>query len=198
MDLRNPAALGAFLKGDLENALVAAAPGGIEAQEAAGQRALVASFTRLPKAFNVRQEFPREMLKRLGFKIGDEVDGIFVSVNPPPGWSMVATDHSMHSDVLDGQGRKRMGVFYKAAFYDRNAHFRMLTRYKTSVEYRDAASGKWEDGERRAVAMDGDGVIYAEPWQPNDAFKAHDASNSKCDAWLTEKFPDWKNPEAYW
>lgn len=43
-----PAAIVAALAGDTSNALAAMTPGGIEAQEAAGQRALVASTT-LPK-----------------------------------------------------------------------------------------------------------------------------------------------------
>ena len=44
----NPAALAAASRGDLANALIASTPGGIERQEAAGQRTLVESAM-LPK-----------------------------------------------------------------------------------------------------------------------------------------------------
>ena len=40
----SPAAIRALAEGDIENFFVAATPGGIEAQEARGQRAFVAEF----------------------------------------------------------------------------------------------------------------------------------------------------------
>lgn len=113
----NPAALAALAKGDLDNFAVAATPGGIEAQEAAGQAMLCAS-AQLPKELH---GCTRESLEALGFKFGNDVDELFVTCTLPPGWKKQATDHSMHSDLLDDQGRKRAGIFYKAAFYDRRA-----------------------------------------------------------------------------
>lgn len=116
----NPAALIALLKGDIDNAVTAATPGGIEAQEAAGQATLVAGSW-----------FPKDMmgvarpeLEGLGFKFGADVDDVFVSVQLPQGWKKVATDHSMWSDVIDDKGLVRGSIFYKAAFYDRKAHLR--------------------------------------------------------------------------
>ena len=200
MNLNNPAALAAFLKGDIDNAIVAGTPGGIEAQEAAGQRTLVSNFNRLPKNYIGRdgRNFPRELLERLGFKIGGEVDVIFYAIEAPDGWTMKPTDHSMHSDVLDDKGRRRMGVFYKAAFYDRNAHFHFTTRYVADVEYRDDPSRDWDKGERRSVVKDGDTILHAEPWLPNGEFKQHDATDQKCERWLDERYPAWRSPEAYW
>lgn len=62
----NPAALSALLKGDIDNAVIASTPGGIERQEAQGQRKLVESAM-LPKEINGAT---REQLTELGFKLG--------------------------------------------------------------------------------------------------------------------------------
>jgi len=104
----------------IENLLVAASPGGIEAQEAQGRRELLASTS-----------VPTEMLRStkadyeaLGFVFGDEVPGdpLFQEVTLPAGWTREGTDHAMWSYICDETGRKRVAVFYKAAFYDRKAH----------------------------------------------------------------------------
>jgi hypothetical protein len=108
------AALGALAAGDIENFYVAGTPGGIEAQEKAGQVAFETSET-LPK------DCPKEALEKLGFVFGEEADDIFVKVKFPDGWKKRATGHSMWTDLLDETGKKRGSIFYKAAFYDRKA-----------------------------------------------------------------------------
>lgn len=125
-----PAALSAALAGDLDNALVASTPGGIERQEAAGQKALVAS-TNMPKELHPS----KEAFEAIGFVFSDEVDDIFVKATLPAGWTREATDHSMHSDILDEKGRRRVGVFYKAAFYDRRADAHLIPRFATTRVY---------------------------------------------------------------
>ncbi len=57
----NTAAVAAALKGDFEDAMVAATPGGIEQQEAMGQSAMVGTLGILPK------NCPREQLEKIGF-----------------------------------------------------------------------------------------------------------------------------------
>ena len=71
----NSATLAAASRGDLANLLVASTPGGIERQEAAGQRMLVASAM-LPKEIHGAT---REQLTALGFKFGADVDELFVT-----------------------------------------------------------------------------------------------------------------------
>jgi hypothetical protein len=104
----------------LERLLVAASPGGIEASEAQGQRELVASTV-----------VPTDLLRStkadyeaLGFVFGDVVAGdpLFQNVTLPSGWTREGSDHAMWSYICDETGRKRVAVFYKAAFYDRKAH----------------------------------------------------------------------------
>lgn len=114
----NIAALTALLRGETENFITAATPGGILAQEAQGQRDFVASET-LPI------DCPRAELEALGFVFGEPVDDLFVVVQFPTGWQKVATEHSMWSDLFDGEGKLRASIFYKAAFYDRRAFMRM-------------------------------------------------------------------------
>lgn len=117
----NFAALTAALQGDFGNALIASTSGGIEQQEADGQR-MVTEGTRLPKEIT---NATREQMMELGFKFGADVDELFVSCELPAGWHVRGTDHSMWSEILDDQGCVRGDIFYKAAFYDRRADMTM-------------------------------------------------------------------------
>jgi hypothetical protein len=194
-----PAAVAAAAKGDMHNAEVASTPGGIEAQEKAGQAMLALRFNQLPKEGMARYQ---EALEQLGFRIGADADDLFLSITPPPGWFMRPTDHSMHSDIVDDQQRVRGSVFYKAAFYDRKAHFRLSTRYQIDAEYKEAADGKWENGTRRAIVRDtatGE-ILKALDARPNSDidYSRDDKERAESVAFLDEMFPDWKNIVAYW
>ena len=118
-----PAAASAMAKGDLLNAAVALAPGGIEAQEKVGQDVFVASET-LPIR-GTSEPAERAWFEKHGFVFGERADKLFVQVKFPPGWKKVATDHSMWSDLVDAEGTKRAEIFFKAAFYDRDSFIRL-------------------------------------------------------------------------
>lgn len=97
-------------------------PRAIEAQEAQGQRDLVAN-TQLP------MDCPPDLkaeLERAGVIFGAQTPGdrLFCSVTLPKGWKKKATEHSMWSDLLDDKDVKVAAIFYKAAFYDRSAFMR--------------------------------------------------------------------------
>lgn len=110
MTIRNTAA-----DDPLYTLLATAQPGGIEAQEAAGQRQLAAS-----------SQLPAEGIAAL-VPLGVEVrgpskgDDLFVDVTLPTGWSIRPTDHSMWSELVNEAGEVVASIFYKAAFYDRRA-----------------------------------------------------------------------------
>jgi hypothetical protein len=109
--------------------------GYIEGMEAAGQRQVVNSDV-LPA------QAPWGALELLGFVKGDPVPGddLFVRCTLPDGWSKAGTSHSMHSNVLDERGVERVGVFYKAAFYDRKADAHLINvggHYATKALYGD-------------------------------------------------------------
>jgi hypothetical protein len=117
----NPAALSAFQKGDILNALRALTPGGIEQQEKEGQTSLTTN-SKLPQEMDDRT---RELLESKGVVFGDAVDGIFLSCALPVGWKIVPTDHSMWSHLIDENDNRVAVIFYKAAFYDRRAFMRI-------------------------------------------------------------------------
>ena len=190
-----PAALAAFARGDMDNFLTAATPGGIEAQEKAGQTTFVAN-SQLPK------DCPRKELEALGFKFGADADNIFVSVVMPARWKKVATGHSMWSDLLDEKGRKRAGIFYKAAFYDRNAHMRLERRYSEDHYLPVNAKGEaveWNKNSHFAVVVKDCGKeIHRVGLYEERDYSSCDALEKQARAWLDERFPKWNEATAYW
>jgi hypothetical protein len=198
----SPAVLRALSEGNLENAITASTPGGIERQEAAGQAAMVAS-SRLPK-----EGMNREVLERLGFVIGEDADDLFVNVTLPSGWALKPTDHSMHTDIVDDKGRTRGGVFYKAAFYDRRADMHLTRRYTTSSYFACDADGNpvhYSEAEYAAtVVLDGDkpihyvGINSEKEKRDKSYYERKDAQEDEATEWLKTNFPDYMNAEAYW
>lgn len=183
----NPAALSALGRGDLKNARIAATPGGIEAQEKAGQEALVAS-TDMPKELHPS----RAAFEQVGFKFGDDVDDLFVKATLPPGWKRAATDHSMHSDIMDDQGRKRVGVFYKAAFYDRRADAVLVCRYNIGRDY------DLPDDQVSVVIKDAGKEIYRTQAMPREGYKTEEAHREVAKKWLLDAIPNAFDPVAAW
>lgn len=190
----NPAALKAAASGDFANAIVASTPGGIEAQEKRGQQALVAS-TNMPKELHPG----REAFEALGFTFGQDVDDIFVSATLPAGWTRAATGHSMHSDILDERGRKRVGVFYKAAFYDRRAHAHLISRFQVTKLYPDTDQAIDADAMLPTIVTDAGEEIhrvgesrYLGDWEAGDGLEAQGRE------WLDANRPGWRDPVGSW
>lgn len=65
----------------------------------------------------------------LGFTFGDPQphDPKFRPATLPDGWKREGSEHDMWSYLVDELGRRRVAVFYKAAFYDRRAFMRLNT-----------------------------------------------------------------------
>ncbi len=197
----NPAALTAFLSGNVDDAITASIPGGIEASEALGQQEVVHS-QRLPKD---RLMEHREALGKLGFSFGNDIDDVFIEVKLPEGWQKKATDHSMWSDLLDEKGRKRAGIFYKAAFYDRSGHMQWRPRFRVDTTLVDGRNRydltEDEVADCVAVVLDADGTeLYrTEPKQvgKNDYDITQELS-STAHEWLKERYPQCEEPFAHW
>lgn len=181
----------------LENLFVASSPGGIEAQEARGQRELVASTT-LPIKFNVGT---REELENFGVVYG-EPDGLFAPVQLPEGWRTEATDHSMWSNLLDDKGRKRASIFYKAAFYDREAFVNVKRRYGLSTyEPCDAAGNPKEWGEHthfQVTVQDAGTNIHTVGLYKDGDYNESDCLYEEAKLWLETNYPEWESRVAYW
>ena len=202
----SPAALGALLAGDFANAVVAMTPGGIEAQEKAGQLDQAERNTLPVELGSKYQGTPAEHRKpweALGFKFTDRiVDGIFVEVTFPKGWKKRPTDHSMWSEIIDDKGRVRGMIFYKAAFYDRSAHAHLSPRFGITNDYEKplaTVSVKDACGE---VEFKVSGLEHPD-WRGDrseaDRRQAkQDEARQTCLTFLKTNYPDFENPCAYW
>lgn len=185
----------------------------IHEQEAAGQRQLVNSDTIPIRGIS------DQLLSAMGFTLGEPVPGdkLFRFATLPAGWSKKPTDHDMWSNIVDDKGRERISVFYKAAFYDRDAFMRLNSRFIINgvLLPRD----QWQSHFQSQVLDCGEAVftssLMAHPnpthaqfkntndetlhrayWDENDRLKA--AVNAECEAWLNERYPNWKDPLAHW
>lgn len=174
-------------KEEHSNFLAALLPGGIEHQEREGQGVFV-------KAQALPKNCPRADLERMGFVFGEDVDELFVSVTFPAGWKKEASDHPMWSYLVDDKGRKRGGIFFKAAYYDRKAHMNLGNFHKLDTVYPETAD---EPYVYRVVDTDGVVLFTSDPAGPGDWAK-QDAERARCKAWLDYSRPDWEKPEAYW
>lgn len=185
-----PAALKALAEGDIGNFLVASTPGGIEAQEAAGQIAMTHSFTTLPK------DMDRVVAECFGFVYGADVDDLFVNVTPPDGWTIRPSDHAMWSYVHDQNGVMRGGIFYKAAFYDRRAGGHWDARY---VLDRDHDGGHVYTAIKAVDRLTGE-VLLIEPVPDGEGsnYKVYSAIEKRISDEMDARFPFWRAPEAYW
>lgn len=185
-----PAEMVARLMGDKENAERASVPFGIEAQEMDGQHDLL-SRDIMPR----RLRPGREAFEKVGFVFGKFADDLFIEAKMPEGWTKKATDHALHSEILDGHGRKRGSLFYKAAFYDREAYASLSCRYGIRSCDVEGDDGKcelavWDYADGKPVHSAGQG-------EPHDYAKLDDL-RSAASSWLEEQFPDNRNPLAYW
>lgn len=109
-------------------------------QESAGQAQLVNS-TELPR--RIMDSTGLKAFTDLGFVFGVYTggpDGLFRKATLPEGWRKVGSDHTMWSYIVDQHGRRRVSIFYKAAFYDRDAFMRTesLFSYVNALAHGDA------------------------------------------------------------
>lgn len=162
-------------------------PGGIERMEAQGQRELVHGES-LPTECT-----DKAALEAAGVVFGAPYpeDPLFCPVTLPKGWKKQATDHSMHSNLLDDKDRIRASIFYKAASYDRRAD--MYARPRYSIE--PYAPSK-DEKSTRCVVKDG-GVIIHEVGEASD-YQQREVLRKEAAEWLNEHFPKWESCAAYW
>lgn len=221
----SPAALGALLQGDVGNFVVASTPGGIEAQEKEGQQMLVNSEL-LPidmgGCYRPGAPMAEELLKSFGCEFGDpSEDGLFISVQLPTGWKKVINPyHNMWSYLVDEENRWRASIFYKAAFYDRQAHLRLEPRIVLEEKYPEHNAQKQiykvsiiadrkARKETREIASVDDKIYTATTLfrvqddllaslKVEDKYRAMDVVKHAVVAWAEKNYPDCLDPGAYW
>ncbi len=176
-------------------ALLEGASQSIENMEAEGQRELVAEAgTRLPTKVLHTSE---EMLRKLGFCLGPILKGdpLFREGSLPDGWTIVPTEHSMHSEILDDQGRLRASIFYKAAHYDRYAHITACTRFQKRTKFPDAYTGTESVKEGVWDVAKQEWVFLSEE-STNPIFD--NGLSRERDQWLEKNYPKHDDPTEYW
>ncbi len=202
-------------------------PGAIEAQEKRGQKELAES-SQLPVKLNSPicdgcekikgKDFGWDAKKDYG-KMGIKVlkrcecvrDELFYEVQLPKGWKIVSTDHSMWSRLVDEKGRERLSIFYKAAFYDRDAFVNINRRFKVETSRYDKVDGEWETTPEFktkqdifAKVLDGDKVVFkTEVRKVNikhvGLFETlFDKCQEEAENWLNRNYPNYKDVHAYW
>ncbi len=173
----------------------------IDRQEAQGQQSFVDSETLPTDMARYGGYDPKAVLEAAGVKFLGEVedDPMFQYVELPAGWKKEPTNHPMWSKLLDDKGREHASIFYKAAFYDRNARLHLTPRFGFHRDY--------DKEEKEGIAVthitDGVNVIHTtKPIKlPDDNLKRYEVSHKADETavtWLDKRYPDWRNPGAYW
>lgn len=190
---KTPAELLAYLKGDVDNYVIATEDHGIEKQEARGQLNFVRSET-LPKELMHSHDSKEVIYKALGIEILGEADDLFDKVKLPDGWTKKATDHSMWSELYDEKGRKRASMFYKAAYYDRSAHIGFNKRYTAYYERFGDHDIDSSEKKKFVSTIKKDGVEIWRSEEPMEYNEVHEFSKKM----LLEKYPKAESELAYW
>jgi hypothetical protein len=175
--------------------MMAGSPAAIVASEKMGQIELTRAANKLPLELRPA----REVWERLGFEFGEPIDKLFQRVTFPAGWSIKATEHSMHSDILDEKGRKRGGVFYKAAFYDQRANGSLACRFdiaRAGNHYPGAEH--LPEGKSQIVLYDGGQIVRFLGAVSDERFPWPDTEEEAAKKWLAERFPNYTDPCAHW
>ena len=179
-------------------------PRAIEEQERQGQQELVeASYNvdtqqlprncNFPRGIDVLRQYEELGVTRI---MEDQGDPLFVTASLPKGWKIVPTDHSMWSRLLDDKGRERASIFYKAAFYDRDAFINFNHRYISTSEYLEKKEGdKYHPKYYCVKDISTDKELFT-----TKATEEYDDSDLRelADNFLNENFPDHKKITAYW
>lgn len=166
-------------------------PGVIEASERQGQVQLVTSEL-LPSRVHNRDTFIA-----MGFTFGEPLkdDQLFAPATLPAGWRKEASDHAMWSYIKDEKGRTRAAVFYKAAFYDREAHMSLRDRYQFNPKYDKDYTSVY------TVVKDGEVEIHRTKTFTGDrsaVFDEADRQRETAAKWMTKNRPTWKDPIKQW
>ncbi len=198
MNSMTPAAVQAMLNGDLANVLAASTPGGIERQESAGQAAMVKAADRLPLEINYPHGLTHaQVAAALGIEFGKTVDRVFIEAALPDGWKIVPTTHAMWSDLVDDKGRKRAAIFFKAAFYDYNAHISFSCRYVID-DYVNVEVNGVKMRKCQVIDKATDKPLWTSEAAGDRDYDKQDAHRDKAKLWLDANYPKHNDPFSYW
>jgi len=173
-------------------------PNAIEEQESKGQKEFVES-TQLPRKTNSPREVKNtaEQYSKMGIEVftTSKNDDIFLGVKLPKGWKKVETSHSMWNNLIDDKGRIRATIFYKAAFYDREAFINFNHRYYQTQEYIDV---KNFDSKKKFMCVkdSSDNSIIFRTAETEEYYDSN--LTNECLEFLNKNFPEHNDVNAYW
>lgn len=142
---------------------------------------------------------------RMGIVWGADAagDALFRHAALPAGWKLAATAHVRWSDLLDDKGNVRAHVFYQAVPYDKRADIVPARRFHVLVDDSTGTFGRvisarvvdMRNG--RHVLHETDSVaVPVKDWEAES--QVRNAQRAKCEQWLEEHFPQWRDPSAHW
>ena len=186
----------------------------IEDQERRGQQDVVRN-QRLPRKWNITacsSADAKDQYEKMGIVVAGEYDDLFFNVSLPEGWEIRATGSSYWNNLYDARGRLRAKFFYKAAFYDRDAHIVFECRYRIRVEHTapdDAEWEVWEASDIQGTVLDGDSVVreterVTAPEKKNGRRDFNEESSIKRRLWdelesyMKQNYPEYEDINAYW
>lgn len=175
-------------------------PGAIEDQESRGQKQLVNS-SQLPRKNNSwgNKQTIQEIYESVGIKVIEEStnDELFFDVVLPKNWKLELTDHSMWNNLLDDKGRTRATIFYKAAFYDREAFINFSTRYFCGSKYTEKESPDEKFHPKFYCVKDNsnDEILFKTKITKE---YSDDALENEAQEWIRKNFPKHEDITAYW
>lgn len=116
-------------------------------------------------------------------------DKLFRPANLPPGWEIRVTEHHLWSALVDEHGRRRALIFYKAAFYDRDASITVSRRFIARAEFVELTD---TSKTMEPVIRDGDVVIWRGPRTvvPRLDYATKDAVDLFAERQLDSIYPD--------
>ena len=159
---------------------------------------MVKAADRLPLEINYPHGLTHaQVAAALGIEFGKTVDRVFIEAALPDGWKIVPTSHAMWSDLVDDKGRKRAAIFFKAAFYDYNAHISFSCRYVidgyVNVEVNGVKMRKCQ-----VIDKATDKPLWTSEAAGNRDYDKQDAHRDQAKVWLDANYPKHNDPFSYW
>ena len=169
----------------------------LEHMEKEGQKRAVNNTMVAKKMFPSRKKW-----EELGFTFTDiPGDNLLCNATLPEGWKLEATDHSMWNNFIDEQGRERGSMFYKAAFYDRDAHMQLYNRYKVIKDYLDdhvTTEVYFGNPEEKLFVAGQIHKDYSSQESIDAYFDELERLQYLADNFANLYYPNWRDETAYW
>lgn len=181
----------------LENLALAIGTDAFDLQQKQGQRELTQS-AKLPIEGSETDEAKASPIQ------WGEKGKLFREAVLPPGWKKRATGSGYWTDLVDHKGCGRASIFFRDVFFDQEAFIRFSVRYYAKPEYHQNSDAVtfcvYDCGQgEKTVTIYADTPVLPDREKARDAYyKATDEGEKKAQAWLKERFPNHKDPNAYW